>query len=44
MTTLRRALAALALTVLVSMSSAGVSHACDSVPVPAAGDFCCQPA
>ncbi|MFJ9434624.1 hypothetical protein ACIRQY_33905 [Streptomyces sp. NPDC101490] len=44
MTTLRRALTALALTVLVSTGSAGVSHACDSVPAPAAGEFYCQPA
>ncbi|MET8831713.1 hypothetical protein ABZX40_38395 [Streptomyces sp. NPDC004610] len=44
MTTLRRALTALALTVLVTMGSAGMSHACDSVPNPAAGDFYCQQA
>ncbi|MEV7283107.1 hypothetical protein AB0O01_00830 [Streptomyces sp. NPDC093252] len=44
MTTPRRALTALALTVLVTMGSAGVSHACGSVPNPNAGDFSCQPA
>ncbi|MFE3071990.1 hypothetical protein [Streptomyces sp. NPDC059247] len=44
MTTLRRAMATLALAALVSMGSAGVSHACDSVPNPTAGEFYCQQA